>query len=66
MATNDSNAASDAVMFDKFMGRVAVYLGILAGDKYDTTMMNMPGPSWEDPTHPMHTVSKENPDAVAG
>lgn len=53
-------------MFDKFMGRVAVYLGILAGDKYDTTMMNMPGPSWEDPTHPMHTVSKENPDAVAG
>lgn len=66
MEPNDSNAASDAVTLEQFMGKVAIYLGILAGDRYDTALANMPGASWDDPAHAMHATSGESGNADAG
>jgi hypothetical protein len=53
------------VTVEKFMQYASVYLGILAGDRYDTTIANMPGPSWDDAEHPMHASTGEKPDADA-
>lgn len=54
---------------DDIMRAIATYLGIVAGDKYQVPMPDMPGPSWLDsnweplpgPQETPSTTGIENP-----
>lgn len=65
MEPDDGDASGNPVTFEQFMGRVAVYLGMLSGDRYAVSASQMPGASWDDAAHPMYGASQEANDADA-
>ena len=66
MGPNDGSQTGSPVTEEQFMQAGAIFLGIMAGDRFQPDVTAMPGASWEDPEHPMHTMTGDVANADAG